>query len=166
MQYQEAKSKFIQAWGTLGSSWGINRAMAQIHALLLISETPLSTDEIMVDLKISRGNANMNIRALMDWGIVYKELRAGERKEFFFADKDIWELARQVSKERQKRELTPIVRVLDDLNHIEGKDSKSDELRNVVKDLSKFTKNVSGVVSKFSNSDEHWFYSVLLKLAK
>jgi len=166
MQYQEAKSKFIQAWGTLGSSWGINRAMAQIHALLLISEAPLSTDEIMAELKISRGNANMNIRALMDWGIVYKELRAGERKEFFFADKDVWELARQVSRERQKRELAPIVRVLDDLSDIEGKDSKSDELRTVVKDLGKFTKGVSGVVSKFGNSDEHWFYSVLLKLAK
>ena len=166
MQYQEAKSKFIQAWGTLGSSWGINRAMAQIHALLLISDKPLSTDEIMVDLQISRGNANMNIRALIDWGIVSKELRAGERKEFFFADKDIWELARQVSRERQKRELAPILKVLGELDSIEGEDASATEFKQVVKDLKKFTGNVNGVLKKFSNSDEHWFYAVLMKLAK
>ncbi|MEQ8808221.1 MAG: helix-turn-helix domain-containing protein [Imperialibacter sp.] len=87
MEYNEAKRKFIEAWGTLGSSWGINRAMAQMHALLLISTKPLSTEDIMEELQISRGNVNMNIRALMDWGIVQKEHKIGERKEFFSADK-------------------------------------------------------------------------------
>ena len=61
MEFQEGKEKFIQAWGTLGSSWGINKAMAQIHALLLISTEPLTTEDVMEQLKISRGNANMNI---------------------------------------------------------------------------------------------------------
>ena len=96
MNYHEGKHKFIQAWGTLGSSWGINKVMAQIHALLLISPKSLTTDDIMEELKISRGNANMNIRALMDWGIVEKELIVGERKDHYRAGKDIWELARQV----------------------------------------------------------------------
>ena len=64
MELQEGKDKFIQAWGTLGSSWGINRTMAQVHALLLVSNESLSAEDIMTALKISRGNANMNIRAL------------------------------------------------------------------------------------------------------
>src|ERR1700741_4977652 len=101
MKYNEAKDKFIQTWGTLGSSWGISRTMAQVHALLLISPEPLSTEEIMEDLKISRGNSNMNVRDLIDWGLVYKELKAGERKEFFRAEKDIWKVAKQIIKERR-----------------------------------------------------------------
>ena len=83
MQLTEGKKKLIEAWGTLGSSWGINRAMAQIHALLMVAPQPLSTDDIMEQLNISRGNANMNVRSLMEWGIVKKELKAGDRKEFF-----------------------------------------------------------------------------------
>ncbi len=75
MEWQEGKDKFLQSWGTLGTSWGINRTMAQIHALMMISPNALSADEVMEELQISRGNANMNIRALMDWGLVYKELR-------------------------------------------------------------------------------------------
>ena len=66
MDLQEGKEKFIQSWGALGSSWGVNRTMAQIHALLLISPEPMSAEEIMEELKISRGNANMNIRALIE----------------------------------------------------------------------------------------------------
>ena len=85
MELEEAKAKFIQAWGTLGSSWGINRTMSQIHALLIVSVDPLTTEEIMDQLKISRGNANMNVRALMDWGLITKELVPGERKEYFQA---------------------------------------------------------------------------------
>ena len=64
MEYQEAKEKFISTWGSLGSLWGINKAMAQIQALLLISTTPLSMEDIMEDLKISRGNTSMNLRQL------------------------------------------------------------------------------------------------------
>ena len=89
MKLTEGKEKFIQAWGTLGSSWGINRTMAQVHALLLIAPESLCAEDIMEELNISRGNANMNIRALMDWGLVSKELKSGERKEFFSAEKDI-----------------------------------------------------------------------------
>ena len=82
MELNEAKNKFIQAWGTLGSNWGINKAMAQIHALLLLATEPLSAEDIMQELQMSRGNVNMNLRALMDWGIVKKDLKVGERKEY------------------------------------------------------------------------------------
>ena len=70
MTLTEGKDKFIQSWGTLGTNWGINRTMAQIHALLLVSPESLSAEGIMKELQISRGNANMNLRALIDWGLV------------------------------------------------------------------------------------------------
>ena len=118
MEYSEAKQKFIQAWGTLGSNWGINKAMAQIHALLLLATEPLSAEDIMEELQMSRGNVNMNLRALMDWGIVKKENRIGERKEFFSTGKDVWELAKQVSRERRRREIQPILNVLEEVQRV------------------------------------------------
>ncbi len=165
MEYTEGKNKFIQAWGTLGTSWGINKAMAQIHALLLLSPEALSTEDIMEELQISRGNANMNIRGLIDWGIVEKEYKPGERKEYFKTGKDIWELARQVAKERRKREIEPILKVLDQVQKIEGKnDAKLKEFKSVTGDLKSFTHKVDGLIEKFSKSDQSWFYKLLMKL--
>src|SRR5215216_1590631 len=89
MKYLEAKEKFIETWGVLGSQWGVNKTIAQIQALLLISANPLSTDDIMAELTISRGNANMSLRELLDWGIIYKKTIAGDRKEYFVAEKDV-----------------------------------------------------------------------------
>src|SRR5688500_19835214 len=107
MKLSEAKAQFIQSWGLLGAQWGVNRAMAQIHALLLIAPEPMSAEEIMEALDISRGNANMNVRELMNWGIVEKVLVPGERKEFFISEKDIWKAATAIARERKKRELDP-----------------------------------------------------------
>jgi len=164
MEYQEAKQKFINAWGALGSSWGINRAMAQIHALLIISTEALSAEEIMEELQMSRGNVNMNIRALMDWGIVEKVHKIGERKEFFVAGKDILELARQVSRERRRREVEPIIKVLDQIQNVSGDDEKIREFKNVTADLRDFSVKVDGVLDKFIHSDKNWFYKFLMKL--
>jgi len=165
MEYIEGKHKFIQAWGMLGTSWGINKAMAQIHALLLLSKEAMSTEEIMDELQISRGNANMNIRGLMDWGIVQKEYKVGERKEFFVADKDVWELARQVSRERRRREIGPILKVLEQVQGVDGKEKEEiKEFKKVTGDLLAFSTKVDGVLDKFTKSDQNWFYKMLLKL--
>ena len=120
MELAEAKQKFIEAWGKLGSEWGINRTMAQVHALLLITPEELTTEEIMETLQISRGNANMTLRDLISWGLVEKRHKPGERKEYFYADKDTWNIARQVAKERRKRELDPIIKILDELSKVKG----------------------------------------------
>jgi len=120
MKYKEAKDKFISTWGVLGSSWGINKAMAQIHALLWISPEPLSMEDIMEELQISRGNTSMNLRQLIDWGIVYKETKAGDRKEYFASEKEVQELARQVAKERSKREIKPVIKVLKEVSSIKN----------------------------------------------
>jgi DNA-binding transcriptional regulator GbsR (MarR family) len=165
MEYNEAKRKFIQAWGTLGSSWGINRAMAQIHALLLISTQPLSAEDVMNELQMSRGNVNMNLRALIDWGIVRKIHKTGERREYFSAGKDIWELAKQVSRERRKREIAPVLKVLAEVQNLSGDKGKAaTEFKKVTGDLFDFTHKIDGMIEKFTTSDQNWFYKLLMKL--
>jgi DNA-binding transcriptional regulator GbsR (MarR family) len=166
MELQEAKLKFIQSWGTLGSNWGINRTMAQIHALLLVSSEALSTEDIMSELQISRGNTNMNVRTLIEWGIVSKEFKVGERKEFFVADKDIAALARQITRERSKRELEPLKKMLGDIKDVKGEGKESEEFNKLVTDIDGFTTKVDGVLDKFIKSDEHWFYKTLFNLVK
>ena len=164
MELKEAKANFIQAWGTLGSSWGINRTMSQIHALLIVSNEPLSTEQIMDELMISRGNANMNIRSLMDWGLVKKQLIPGERKEFFTAGKDIAEVARQIAKERKRREIDPILEVMADVQNVEGDDPETQAFKKVMNDLGDFTQKVEGALDKFIRSDKNWFFKTFMKL--
>ncbi|MDP9230351.1 MAG: MarR family transcriptional regulator, partial [Bacteroidota bacterium] len=120
MKFNEAKQQFIASWGAFGTHWGINRTMAQIHALLLISADAMSQDDIMEELNISRGNTNMNIRELINWGLVERIIVPGERKEFFSAEKDIWKVVKQIIKERKKRELDPMLKLLDQLEDVEG----------------------------------------------
>lgn len=166
MKFEDAKLQFILNWGVLGSQWGINRTMAQIHALLLISPQPLSADEIMTELKISRGNVNMNVRDLMDWGIVEKILKPGERKEFFVAEKDIWVVAMRIIKMRKKREVEPVLNLLEQLQRVDG-DNKSEEIAQFVKivsDIQKFANQASKGVDGLVKMDENWFTGTLLKL--
>ena len=164
MELNEAKAEFIQAWGTLGSSWGINRTMSQIHALLIVSNEPLSTEDVMEQLKVSRGNVNMNIRALMDWGLVKKQLIPGERKEFFTAGKDVAEIARQIAKERKRREVEPILDVIGKLENVKGNDAETKEFKKVIHDLGDFTKKVDSALDKFVRSDQNWFTKTVMKL--
>lgn len=168
MKLAEGKEKFIQAWGTLGSSWGINRTMAQVHALLLIAPDSLSAEDIMEELNISRGNANMNIRALMDWGLVSKELKPGERKEFFSAEKDIWKVATQVVKERRKRELEPVLKILNEISNIEGdkKDKRIKAFTDSISQINNVVSKADKTLETFIKADENWFVSSFMKLMK
>jgi DNA-binding transcriptional regulator GbsR (MarR family) len=168
MQLTEAKQKFIEAWGKLGSEWGINRTMAQVHALLLITPEALTTEEIMEKLSISRGNANMTLRDLMNWGLVEKQLKQGERKEYFYADKDTWNIARQVAKERRKRELDPIIKILDELSAVKGneKDAEYKTFHKSVTDINKLAKNVDKTLETMLKAEESWFWKSILKVFK
>ncbi len=168
MELNEAKQKFIEAWGKLGSEWGINRTMAQIHALLLISPEALTTEEIMETLSISRGNANMTLRDLIGWGLIEKQHRAGERKEYFYADKDTWNIARQVAKERRKRELDPVLKVLDEISKVEGdpKDPAFATFHKSVTDINKLAKNVDITLDTMLKAEESWFWGSIFKMFK
>ncbi|AXT19336.1 ArsR family transcriptional regulator [Flavobacteriaceae bacterium AU392] len=167
MKLENAKIKYIQTWGSLATNWGINKTMAQVHALLLVSTQPLSAEDIMETLKISRGNVNMNVRALIDWGIVNKEFVVGERKEFFVADKDIWELFKQITKERKKREIEPVIKILNELQEGVNDDSNDAKVfKKVMNDLSSVTTTVDNILDKAIKADEHWLLSNFTKLIK
>lgn len=105
----DAQDRFIAAWGQMGSTWGISRTMAEIHALLYITADALNTDEVMERLAISRGNASMSLRALCDWGIVSKVHRRGDRKEYFQAEADVWVMLKHIIRERLRREVQPVL---------------------------------------------------------
>jgi DNA-binding transcriptional regulator GbsR (MarR family) len=168
MELAEAKQKFIESWGKLGSEWGINRTMAQVHALLLVTPGSLTTEEIMEALSISRGNVNMTVRDLISWGLVEKQLKTGERKEYFYADKDTWNIARQVAKERRKRELDPIIKILDELSKVKGdaKDPAYKTFNKSVTDINKLAKNVDKTLETMIKADESWFWGSILKIFK
>ncbi len=140
--------------------------MAQIHSLLLISNEALSAEDVMSSLKISRGNANMNLRALIDWGLVRKEHKSGERKEFFVAEKDIWEVTRRIMAERKKRELEPVIRVLDEVSRVEGDNNDEEiiEFRNMIMTLKEFVAKLDRLSDLVSRSDRNWFYRTLMKV--
>ncbi len=163
MELQEAKNEFIQAWGTFGSEWGINRTMAQIHALLLVSAEPLSTEDIMEQLEVSRGNVNMNTRDLIAWGIVYRVTKKGERKEFFEADKDIYKVAIKIMNERRKRELGPVLETLRELKQVKGSDAEAKEFKKVLADISSFGENTDKMIERMVKADENWFTGSLMK---
>lgn len=168
MELAEGKQKFIEAWGKLGSEWGINRTMAQVHALLLISPDALTTEEIMEQLSISRGNANMTLRDLIGWGLIEKQHRPGERKEYFFAEKDVWLIAKQVAQERKKRELDPVLKVLNDLGNVKGdeKDPEYKTFKKSITDINKLAKNVDSTLGTMIKAEENWFWGSIFKMFK
>ncbi|MCA6075577.1 GbsR/MarR family transcriptional regulator [Fulvivirga sedimenti] len=167
MDYSAAKDEFIRAWGTLGTSWGINRTMAQIFALLLISPEPISVDEIMGELKVSRGNASMNLRALMDWGLAQKTSKKGDRKEFYYTDRDTWALARKVVAVRRNREIEPILNVLRDVQQVEpGDDANISEFKRVTSELTEVVRTTDQALNLFMESDKSWILKNLLQILK
>ena len=112
VQLAEIREEFVAQWGVMGIQWGINRTMAQIHAFLMISAEPMSTDEVMEALEISRGNAHTNLKDLVGWGLIRIVTKKGERKEFFEAEKGVWEMFRRITVERKRREIDPALAVL------------------------------------------------------
>jgi len=104
---KRAQDQFILEWGRMSSSWGINRTMAQIHALLFVSGIPLEVNEIMDRLQISRGNASMNLRELMDWGVVRRFRQPGDRKDTYLSETDPYQMFVRIIKERKRREIDP-----------------------------------------------------------
>src|SRR5215210_3683503 len=111
-QLRVVQDTFIRRWGEMGQVWGINRTMAEIHALLYIVGQPQCTDDVMERLHISRGNASMSLRALCDWGIVRRMHRRGERREYFETLSDVWEMFSIIAAERKRREMDPVLETI------------------------------------------------------
>ena len=109
---KQARDEFVSQWGALGTQWGINRTMAQIHALLMTAPEAMTTDEVMEELQISRGNAHTNLKELVAWGLLRVVVKKGERREFFEAEKDVWSIFTIVARERKRREIEPALAIL------------------------------------------------------
>lgn len=167
MEMKEAKTKFVQTWGALGSQWGINKTMAQIHALLMITTEPVSMEDIMEELQISRGNASMNLRDLINWGIVYKEFKTGERREFFTAEKDLDELAVKISRERSKREIKPALKILKEVSTITvGNTLEEKQFIEQTTKLYDFVLKADNILDKITEFKENWIGRLVLKIIK
>jgi DNA-binding transcriptional regulator GbsR (MarR family) len=106
------EEKFILHWGEMGTKWGINRTVAQVHALLYLAAKPLPADEISTTLSVARSNVSTSLRELQGWGIVRVVHVLGDRRDHFETLKDVWEIFRIVAEERKKREIDPTLRVL------------------------------------------------------
>jgi len=141
MKYPEARQLMLQTWGQLSDQWGINKTMGQIHALLMISPEPLTADQIIAELEISRGNVSMNLRSLMEWGVVHKVHVPGDRKEYFSSEKDAWKMALQIARERKRRELDPVINSLHSLQNIDADSGFEKE----VAELNKMTAQILDV---------------------
>lgn len=165
---EKAQEDFITQWGVLGSAWGVNRTMAQIHALLLISQKPLSTDDVMERLGISRGNANTNLRDLVDWNLIHSVLIRGHRKEYFVAEKEVWKIFCTVVRERKRREVSPALQVLADC------ESQTENLKSVeaevfykqIKALREFVELADSAMDKIASSEQSKVIPAMLKAIK
>jgi len=108
-----AKAQFILYWGDMGSQWGVNRSVAQIHALLYLSDAPLNAEQISEDLGIARSNVSNSLKELVGWKLIQRVPVAGDRREHFVAVTDVWEMALLIAKGRKEREIDPAIRAIE-----------------------------------------------------
>jgi DNA-binding transcriptional regulator GbsR (MarR family) len=130
--YDQVEQRFIELWGDMSSWWGVSRTMAEIHGLLFITGTPHSAGEIQERLGISRGNVSMNIRTLVEWGLVRRVRKRGDRRDYYESLTDVWEMFTVLASQRKRREIDPIVKTLkqcrEDLANLDSKPSKKSGL--------------------------------------
>src|SRR5467141_3382722 len=114
MPLTPVEQRFVLHWGEMGTRWGINRTVAQVHALLFISPKPLPAEEIANTLAVARSNVSTSLRELQGWGIVRVAHVLGDRRDYFESMRDVWEMFRIILEERKRREVDPTLNVLRD----------------------------------------------------
>jgi DNA-binding transcriptional regulator GbsR (MarR family) len=162
----EAKAQFIHTWGVSGTNWGVSKTLAQVHALLLVSPGALSTEDLMEQLTISRGNASMTVRELLDWGLIYKELRPGERREYFVAEKDMLQVTRCIIRARKRRELDQMKRSLDQLASLPGDpaDAEYRAFHTALTDIQQLANVSEKLLNRLMQAEKSWFWDKFMKL--
>lgn len=168
MKLEDAKMEFVQSWGAIGSVWGIPKSMAQIHALLLVTKEAISTEDVMDTIRLSRGNVNINLRELINWNLIIKSNKIGERKEFFKAKHDIWEMAINIVKERKRRELQPIQSLLISLKSekLEGNAEEIKHFKKMIKELDDFINQMDKLSELMVKLNGNVFFQRMLKTLK
>jgi DNA-binding transcriptional regulator GbsR (MarR family) len=137
--------QFVEHWGSMARAWGINATMGELFALLYITGKDWTADDLRHWLGVSRGNVSMNLRELLSWGVVHKVHRAGERRELFRAETEVWTLFRKILTERKRRELDPTMRVLDHAFHLAQKHPALHDLEVRIESLRTFFKSIDAL---------------------
>jgi DNA-binding transcriptional regulator GbsR (MarR family) len=157
------QQKFILHWGEMGTRWGINRTVAQIHALLFISPKPLNADDIVQALGVARSNVSTSLKELQGWGIVKLVHVMGDKRDHFESMKDVWEMFRVVLDERKKREIDPTMHMLTECIEAAEKDEETDEYTEQrLRDLNEFFENTSAWYVQVRK----WPMTAIVKLTK
>ena len=121
---------FILHWGEMGSQWGVNRSVSQMHALLYLSDRPLHAEEVCATLNLARSNVSMGLKELQSYGIVRRVHVANDRRDHFVAETDLWELLMRITAERKRREIDPTIKLLEELSRqLEGRNELPDHIR-------------------------------------
>ncbi len=150
---EQARQEFVAQWGALGTQWGINRTMAQIHALLMTSPQPMCTDEVMESIAASRGNAHANLKELVNWGLVRMTVVKGDRRDFYEAEKDVWQIFTIIARERKRREIDPALSILnkcaEETKYLKGVEAKA--FHSQMKQLEEFVSFASKMSDRVSS---------------
>ncbi len=164
----EAREEFISQWGAIGNHWGISRTMAQVHALLMVASRPLSTDDVMEELAISRGNAHSNLKELLSWGLIRTVLLKGDRKEYFEGEKDVWKVCQIILRERKRREFDPALGVLKSCAEQTAKlrSTEAKAFHHQMTELGEFVQSCSGLMDQIANTNRGKFFGWALKNLK
>ncbi len=138
--------KFILHWGEMGTRWGVNRTVAQVHALLYLSPQPLDADEIAKTLAVARSNVSTCLKELQSWGIVRPVHLLGDRKEHYESLTDVWEMARTILEERKRREIDPTLAMLREaMQELESAPASERPLRDRVGAMLEFLEALTGL---------------------
>ncbi len=147
-----AVQKFILHWGEMGTRWGVNRTVAQVHALLFLSQRPLDAEEIARTLSVARSNVSTSLRELLGWRIVRVAPTLGDRRQHFESMKDPWEMFRVILEERKKREFDPTIAVVREcLRETERTGPADAYARERMNELLDFIVTMSGLYEEFSH---------------
>jgi len=134
MDLSPVARKFVVHWGEMGSAWGVNRTVAQIHALLFFHGRPLHAEEISETLAVARSNVSTSLKELLNWNLIRTTHLLGDRRDYFETSLDVWTLFRTVIRERKEREFDPTVRVLDALVAMPEFESEAPDAQDRVRD--------------------------------
>ncbi len=157
-----AMQKFILHWGEMGSIWGVNRTVAQIHAVLYLSPEPMTAEEISETLVIARSTVSTGLRELQNWGIVKSTHVLGDRRDFFEAVSDVWEMFRAILRERMSREVDPTLAMLQESVTQLGADEQEEHVRERLQEMLEVYQSISSIYQQAEQIPT----STLIKIAK
>ncbi len=153
MDYKICRKEFVESWGELAVKWGFPKSLGQIHSLLLSNNEPMTAEEIMSFLDLSRGTVSSTLRQLADAKLVSKVHFGGDRKEYFDAEREMWQILKAVIDLRKQKELDPLVALLQQMNELEANCPHSNQFKSLIKDLLQFTTTVDNALVSFASMD-------------